>query len=380
MSIQTIKINLVVRVITSILLLMAGLAVYWLFQPNIYLFSIFQISNVNPISADNQWLLFLKNHFADMAWCIALIQIFDILKSVKVSYYYSIILLLLPFLSEVLQAIKVIPGTGDLKDITVYFIIYIFFFNKEVLTMRGITKHIIVGLAILTLSIAILGSGPAPVKPIEYIDGVFTFPTFQPVEDEIFTKPALSEIVKSSSKLSIVLRVPAPSTEKEVTAQEKNANLTGEQNSIYNTIEKEFAKAGFVVRDRALFAKVLDQETQDYSKIEQITQTDFILEILNLKTDVPYTTKSYKDKNGIMQEASVNITFNGALVEFKLVSVKENDMVGSYSFHYVPCLEGCNYSFSPDYRAKNTWVRIRAIPNEFWVNSTKRLIQEIIKK
>jgi hypothetical protein len=379
MSIQTVKINLV-RVITSILLLMAGLAVYWLFQPNIYLFSIFQISNANPISADNLWLLFLKNHFADMAWCLALIQIFNILKSFKVSYYYSIILLLLPFLSEVLQAIKVIPGTGDLKDITVYLSIYIFFFNKEMLTMREISKHIIGGLAIVTLSIAIIGSGSTPVKPIEYIDGVFTV---KPVGDEIFTKPSLSEIVKSSSKLSIVLRVPAPATEKEVTAQEKNASLTGEsgeQNSIYNTIEKEFAKAGFVVRDRALFSKVLDQETLDYSKIEQITQTDLILEILNIKTNVPCKTKSYKDTNGIMQETPVDITFNGALVEFKLVSVKENDMVGSYSFNYVPCLEGCKHTFSLDSRATRTLVKYEAIPNEFWVNSAKRLIQEIIKK
>lgn len=370
MSIQTIKINLVVRVITSILFLMAGLAVYWLFQPNIYLFSIFQISNVNPISADNLWLLFLKNHFADMVWCIALIQIFNILKSFKVSYYYSIILLLLPFLSEVLQAIKVIPGTGDLKDITVYLLIYIIFFNKEILTMRGITKHIVGGIAILTLSIAIIGSATDSPKPIEYIDSVITF---QPVEDEIFTKPILSEIVKSSSKLSIVLRVPTSVTEKEVTAQEQNA-------SIYNIIEKEFAKAGFVVRDRALFAKVLDQETQDYTKIEQATQTDLILEILNLKTDVPYKTKSYKDINGIMQESPYNITANGALVEFKLVSVKENDMVGSYSFNYIPCLEGCNHTFSTDSRAPKSRVRSQAIPTEFWVDSTKLLIQEITKE
>jgi len=64
-------------------------------------------------------------------------------------------------------------------------------------------------------------------------------------------------------------------------------------------------------------------------------------------------------------------------VEFKLVSVKENDLVGSYTFNYTPCTEGCPHRFSTSSRARRTWKVKDDVPKDFFVNSSKRLIEEL---
>jgi hypothetical protein len=367
MNNQLISVNQIFRITISIVLLLLGIGIYWLFQPDIYLFSIFQINNLDPLVVDNLFFRLLRNYFADIVWCIALIQSVYVLRKLRVSYYYPIILLLLPFIGEVLQAVRLIPGTFDWVDIAIYLALYVIFFHKEVFTMNNVTKNVVGSIVILIFAVALIGSTSNQPQPIDYTTGTFTFPN---EKDEIFTKPSLSKILKSSDKLSIVLRVPAPGGT--VTAEQKQKDSV-----LYNIIEKEFAKAGFIVRDRALFAKVLEQETQDYKKIEHITETDLILELLSYNLKQPYRTKLYRDEKGKMQEAPIEITFYGARVEFKLTSVKENDMVGSYTFNYTPCTEGCKHKFSSSRRAKGTWIVKKPIPKDFFINSSRRLIQEL---
>jgi hypothetical protein len=160
--------------------------------------------------------------------------------------------------------------------------------------------------------------------------------------------------LQTASNLSIVLRVPGQITK--VLEEDKFA-----YNSIYNTVEKEIAKAGFTVRDRGLFQQVLENTTVDYSKIKELTGTDLILELVGYEK-IKYPVPSYIDQDGnekatkagltISREKDFTITgekdftITGAKAEFKIISVKENDFVGSYIFYSTPCTNGCTYKFN----------------------------------
>jgi hypothetical protein len=133
-----------------------------------------------------------------------------------------------------------------------------------------------------------------------------------------------------------------------VTEQERQAS-----NSLYNTIDKELAKAGYTVRDRALFARVLEQSNLDYAKIGQLTQTDLILEIVGYRPE-KYSASRYKDASGAEKTAPKPIGFTGSSIEIKVVSVKENDLVASFTYHYTPCTKGCSHRFSAT--VANSWT------------------------
>ncbi|MGF7217439.1 hypothetical protein GGR92_003613 [Spirosoma lacussanchae] len=115
-----------------------------------------------------------------------------------------------------------------------------------------------------------------------------------------------------------------------------------DETALYNAIEKQLFKEGFSVRDRGLFNQVLDDNASlDYSKIKELTNTDLILELVSLESSVGYKTNvcylEADDAPKIINE----YRNQGASVEFKLVHVKTNEIVGTYKIHYTPCLEGC---------------------------------------
>jgi hypothetical protein len=233
--------------------------------------------------------------------------------------------------------------------------------------MQKWTQHCAGILVIAVFTLALFGSGgkkrPAPVPPT-MVTGTFTL---QPLDDEIFTKQATATMLHATESPSIVLRVPAPG--EKVTEEQRQSN-----NTIYNTIEKEFAKAGYIVRDRALFAKVLEQEVLDYSKIGSVTKTDLILELVSF-TRPKYTVRDYVDENGLRATAPRDFVFSGVKLEFKLISVAENDMVGSYTFHYAPCAEGCKETFNADLTAP---VEVDSdVPLDFFREAATRLIEEL---
>ena len=243
--------------------------------------------------------------------------------------------------------------------------------------MRKSTQHVVGILVIVVFTAALLGSrskrppvaAPPPPPPPNMQTGTFKL---QPKPDEIFTKQATTRMLRATEHPSIVLRVPAPGDK--VTEEQRQSNAT-----IYNTIEKEFAKAGYVVRDRALFAKVLEQqelekEVLDYSKIGSVTNTDLILELVSF-TRPKYTATEYVDENGARQTSPREFVFVGVQLEFKLISVNENDMVGSYTFNYAPCGEGCKQTFNADLK---TPVEVDSdVPMGFFREAAMRLIQEL---
>ena len=159
--------------------------------------------------------------------------------------------------------------------------------------------------------------------------------SFVPPKPETFSTNKLSAFLKSTPNPRVVLRVPNAKGN----ATEEDANTY-----IYNTIEKELLRNGFVVRDRALFNEILRKsgEKVDYSELKKNTNTDIILELTDLQTEVQYRTNEYyskKGKNAIFDKGE--IIAKGAKVDFKVVLIEENEYAGNYNFNYTPCLNGC---------------------------------------
>ena len=157
---------------------------------------------------------------------------------------------------------------------------------------------------------------------------------------------------------------------------------------VYGTIEKELAKAGFIVRDRSLFNKLSnDNKVQDYSKLRELTNTELILEVVRVRK-IPYDTNEYVNSNGKEKIAPFNIKMYGEKIEFRIISVKNNDMVGNYVFNYTPCIEGCTYIYDELGNIKNInsntksaykFVGYGTVLEKFYKVSTERVDQRIEK-
>jgi hypothetical protein len=215
----------IIKFCSIIALLLSGVTAYWFFRPEIYLFNRLSLRNSDVLTVDhNIFLLFLKHHFADGVWCLAVLLSIDLLRVKGAPPIYSRVLFALPFMSEALQYIGLIPGTFDWVDLGLYVGIYFLYANKEVLFMKKSMRHLFGIFALAVFSIAILASGP---PPIVYESASVTF---KQKPDDIFTKPSLKNILNTSERRAIVLRVPA-SGEK-VTQEEKQVSST-----LYATIE-----------------------------------------------------------------------------------------------------------------------------------------------
>ena len=89
----------------------------------------------------------------------------------------------------------------------------------------------------------------------------------------------------------------------------------------------------------------------DYSRIKELTETDLILELssiqyvrhpMNSFTHIVQTKKKGTIENTI--NCSNNFNLYGLRLEFRLIKVKENDFIGSFTYNYTPCDNGpCSY-------------------------------------
>lgn len=205
---------------------------------------------------------------------------------------------------------------------------------------------------------------------------IIKFPT---VPDETYANPNLRDFFKSNSNPNIVLRVPN-NNDKATSNTSTNKN----NDILYNAIEKELLKENFSVRDRGLFNELLSKsQTSDYSKIKELTNTDIILEVVNIDPSVLYTTNKVTivgPKKETEQIGNIDYKEKGASVEYKVILVKNNEIAGSYKFNYKPCPDGCELTtFKFSGKSKNKKIELKETVEintmeEFLKLTTKKLI------
>jgi hypothetical protein len=158
--------------------------------------------------------------------------------------------------------------------------------------------------------------------------------------NEIYANNNLKEFFNTNKTPNIVLRV--PNNNDKATS---NTSTNKDNNVLYNAIEKELLREGFSVRDRGLFNELLSKsQTSDYSKIKELTNTDLILEVVNIDPAVVYTTNKVTlngKKKETEQIGKVDYKQYGASVEFRIIMVKNNEIAGTYKYNYQPCATGC---------------------------------------
>jgi len=156
-------------------------------------------------------------------------------------------------------------------------------------------------------------------------------------------------------------------------------------NVLYNAIEKELVKQNFSVRDRGLFNELLNKsQTSDYSKIKELTNTDIILEVVNMDLSVLYATNkiiTVGTKKETVKLGNIDYKEKGASSEFKVILVKTNEIAGTYKYNYTPCENGCEIgTFKFTGKRGNKKIELRETVEintmeEFVKLSTKKLIQ-----
>ena len=153
---------------------------------------------------------------------------------------------------------------------------------------------------------------------------------FKNKPNEIIATPMIKEYLKKQPNPAIVLK--APNTENKSTQADPNSY-------IYNAIEKELLLAGFDVKDRGLYNEVVNKSKEiNYDDLKKLTQTDLILELVQVSTNIEHGTNMYYRKDGT-EKIRKDHTFRkyGAVIEFKLTLIENNQYAGSYSFNYTPC-------------------------------------------
>lgn len=205
---------------------------------------------------------------------------------------------------------------------------------------------------------------------------IIKYPT---VPDETFVNPNLKNFFKNNRSPNIVLRV--PNNNDKATS---NTSTNKSNDVLYNTIEKELLRENFSVRDRGLFNELLSKsQTSDYSKIKDLTNTDIILEVVNIDPSVGYTTNKVTTIGSKREtEKIVNFEYEkkGASVEYKIILVKNNEIAGTYKFNYKPCPDGCELTtFKTIGKKKSNTVELKETVEinyleEFMKLTTKKLI------
>lgn len=195
---------------------------------------------------------------------------------------------------------------------------------------------------------------------------------YKKVPDEVYANNNLKTFLKQNKSPKIVLRV--PNSNDKATS---NTSTSKDNNLLYNSIEKVFLREGFSVRDRGLFNEIINKSgTTDYSKIQDLTDTDLILEVVNIDPTVVYSTNKVLEIKGRREtEYNYETDFKkyGAAIEFRFIMVKTNEIAGSYKYNYQPCPDGCEVNTFRMIGKRNPQVELKETVS---VNA----LEEFIKK
>lgn len=206
---------------------------------------------------------------------------------------------------------------------------------------------------------------------------------------EMLSSDKLVNYLQNNPKPNIVLRVP-----------DANDTTSAKTNAYYNyLIEKELVMGGINVKDAKLFNKTLKESSaEDYKNLKEITGVDLILELVRIKKDVPYTTNIFFTKHDEKRELNnYQISRFGAIIEFKIVMVENNEDAGLYTFYYTPCSSesnngdcGCILGYKNGLNKiypKKNWCRQRINPElqsmdetlmeDFFVESVRNIVLDL---
>lgn len=173
-------------------------------------------------------------------------------------------------------------------------------------------------------------------------------------QDEKITTNELSKFLTNrKNKPTVVLRVPAPSSN--VTASDVEKSQLARNQATYDLFEKELLKAGFVVRDRGLLNSLLQGQNQlDYAQIGKKIQTDLIIEVLNLDFEVPNYVSKFKNVKTneeidlssmlIMGPEPRGLNVSHAVFSYKIVMVDKGALGGMYTIYVQGCADGCEFT------------------------------------
>ncbi len=202
---------------------------------------------------------------------------------------------------------------------------------------------------------------------------------FTEKSDEITTTNSLKSYLRANPNPKIVLRT--SETAQKITDNEQSDYL-------YNAIENELLKNGFIVRDRQLFNQIVtnNENNNNYINLKEKSDTDLIIELIKLDPSVAYTTNKYYDSNG--KERTESLTDRkkyGATIEFKIIMIDSNEFAGIYKFNYTPCVEGCVVTGLKRYtrRELDNLSSYEGVEfdelEEFVKNATRKLVYEMRK-
>ena len=203
--------------------------------------------------------------------------------------------------------------------------------------------------------------------------------------DDIVKTSALKNFLTENKTPKVVLRVSDASY---VVTEDENVDY------LYNAIENQLLKSGFVVRDRQLFNQIIgnDENNIDYQKLKEKSDTELIIELIKINPSILYETNKYYDKNNKEKvEKGAKRKRFGASIEFKIVMINSNEFAGVYKFNYTPCVEGCVISKSfkdlkkdaKEAKQKKKEGEVgyegveKDILEEFVKNATKQLVEEM---
>ncbi|MBK8328983.1 MAG: hypothetical protein IPL09_05825 [Bacteroidetes bacterium] len=147
-----------------------------------------------------------------------------------------------------------------------------------------------------------------------------------PVENSFTSKKPIASIYKNKSEINVILR----NSSYDLVRPERNSYALG---NLFNVIEKEFIRQGLNVKDASLFK--LDKENTD-------NNVDIMIDLADADW-VEITTNKFYDKNDKEKQTRDLEGFKmyGLKLDFRLVDVQSNEVIGFYTFGFTPCTQGC---------------------------------------
>ena len=193
-----------------------------------------------------------------------------------------------------------------------------------------------------------------------------------------------NKIVKHSSESNLNSSIKDNNTRNEINVGVSSSSQSTEKNisnQVYNSVENQFVKSGYLVRDRSIFNNLLQGNTNltRYSEISNLTNTDLIIEVLEYSDNFKYYSnqllKSNSNKTKSILKTDELIIGNGMFIEYRVIIIKSNQIAGRFKFFKKPCEDGCTYVKGSSKKKPKIYYYESSEFSNFIDNSAQELIR-----